>query len=1166
MPAPRSPRRARLAVLVSAALALTGLQMLAAAAAQADVTSKISTFPYAQNWSDTGLITANDNWSGVTGVQGYLGQDLTTATGTDPQTLTAESAVANDTDVIANQTSPTITSGGVAEFDGIADPTIALQGSGTADAPYVAFHLDLTALTGVQFSFDARDIDPTSDDAAQPIAVQYRVGTSGAFTNLPAGFIADATTAGTATQVTHKDVPLPASTDNQGDVFVRVITANAVGSDEWVGIDNIAIATGGTSAPLAATAPGTKTGVVGQPITPFQLQATGGTPDYHWTATGLPAWVTVADDGTVSGTPTDTGTFTGTVTVTDSAGTPDSDSQPITFTISPAPTPIPIADIQGTTDTSPYNNQTVTTQGVVTAAYKTGGFNGFYIQTPGTPNTPGASDAVFVFSSAATALVHLNDSVQVTGKVSEFNHTTEIAPASVSDVTVLDSSLGTVTPLSAQWSDLDTDAKKEAHEGELVAPQGDFTVTDNYNTNFYGEIELAAGDQMLKQPTDVGTPGSQAAQDAAAYNTVHQVFLDDGASWSYTATSHSSDPMPWLTPATPVSDGAKVTFHQPVVLEFRNSQWDFQPQQQVTGDGSTVATFSDMRTANAAPANVGGDVRLATFNMENFFTTTGDEFVSSGQGTCTFYKDRQGNEITDNNCTTTGGGPGPRGAATDAAYQKQLNKELVGIDGLGASVVSLEEVENAVKFGESRDATVSALVDALNAKDGAGTWAYVPSPAAGDLPPVGEQDVIRTAFIYKPAAITPVGVSHVLTGDSDDGQPFSIAREPMAQGFKATGARDSDAFMVVANHLKSKGADADSLFSDCGPGGTIGVSPGTGDDENTDPVYDQGAFNCSRVHQVHDMWTWAQQQAQNLGTDRVFLVGDFNAYDHEDPIEYLYGQGFTDLASTYDASHSSYSYGGLEGSLDHVLASPAALAMVTGATIWQIDAQESVAFAYSRDNYNITQLYDGTAPWATSDHDPEIVGLDFPEESPTTTTAGDVSVSYGQAASVPVTVTSPGGTPSGTVQLMDGTTVVATGSLDAAGKVTLTVPARAYPPGTRTLTVKYAGDATHVASEKTLTLSVTKASSTTTAKVKPKHPKKNHKVKLKVTVDGANGVQATGKVEVKLDGEKYTGTLVNGRVMLKTGRLGKGSYQARVVYLGDADVAGSRTKVKFTVS
>jgi predicted extracellular nuclease len=562
--------------------------------------------------------------------------------------------------------------------------------------------------------------------------------------------------------------------------------------------------------------------------------------------------------------------------------------------------------------------------------------------------------------------------VALTGVVSEYQGETELSVANAAAVTELGTQLPAVQPTRLRWGALDSDAEREAHEGELLAPVGAFTVTDNYNTNFYGEVELAAGRRMLRQPTDVGPAGSPAAQAQAAYNASHAIFLDDGSSWTYNATNHSSDPLPWLTRSTPVSDGAAVSFHQPLVLDYRNKQWNLQPLSQVSGDGSAVATFSDMRTAKAAPADVGGTARLATFNMENFFTTTGQEFVAANAGArCTYYNDRAGTPISDNTCTFADGSPGPRGAATAVAYQKQLAKELVGIDGLGASIVSLEEVENSAKFGEPRDATVAALVGALNAKDGAGTWAYVPSPTPADLPPLAEQDVIRTAFIYRPADVTPVGASHVLSDDSGSGEAFSIAREPLAQGFRAAGGRHGrgKTFMVVANHLKSKGADAAGLFSDC---------PGGDDSENTDPAYDQGGFNCTRVHQVKDMWAWAQEQARALGTARVFLVGDFNAYDHEDPIEYLDAQGFTDLASRYDPAHSSYSYGGLEGSLDHVLASPAALRMVTGATVWQIDAQESVAFAYSRDNYNVTQLYDATDAFATSDHDPEVVGLALP--------------------------------------------------------------------------------------------------------------------------------------------------------------------------------------------
>ncbi|MBI2243264.1 MAG: ExeM/NucH family extracellular endonuclease, partial [Nocardioides sp.] len=580
------------------------------------------------------------------------------------------------------------------------------------------------------------------------------------------------------------------------------------------------------------------------------------------------------------------------------AGAPDPQNSSGGTTEPPAePTAATIAEIQGTGDTSPLVGETVVTEGVVTAAYPSGGYNGFYLQTPGTPDTPGASDAVFVYGSAATATVAIGDSVEVTGDVSEFNGTTEIS-AAAADVVDLTDPLGTVSPLDVPWSELDTAAEKESHEGELVTPQGAFTVSDNYDTNFYASFTLAAGDHPLVQPTDVVDAQDTAAVAAVqADNAARTITLDDGASINFNSSANKGIPLPWLSQDNPVRIGSAVTFHQPLVLEYRNSMWNLQPTSQVTGAGTDVATFTNTRTA--APEAVGGDIRLATFN---------------GLGTCTYYNDRAGNHITVNRCGTDAS-PGPRGAADDVNLQRQQAKIVAAIDNLGASIVSLEEIENSVKFGLDRDYAVSTLVDALNAAAGSGVWAYAPSPDAADLPTVAEQDVIRTAFIYKPADVSLVGPSHVLTGSA----AFADAREPLAQGFKATGAPDADAFLVIVNHFKSKGS---------------GVDDGTG----------QGNANPDRIAQAEALSDFATQVAAGLDTDAVFLTGDFNSYTQEDPLQVLYGAGYDNLESTTDPEETTYSFDGLAGSLDHVLASPAAAAMVTGVDIWNINADESIAF------------------------------------------------------------------------------------------------------------------------------------------------------------------------------------------------------------------------------
>ena len=116
---------------------------------------------------------------------------------------------------------------------------MALQGSGTADAPSLVLYLDATGRQNVRVQFNVRDIDGSADNATQQLNVQYRIGESGAWTNVTGGYFADVTTAGTATQVTAVDVTLPAAANNQAQVQVRIMTTNAGGSDEWVGIDDI---------------------------------------------------------------------------------------------------------------------------------------------------------------------------------------------------------------------------------------------------------------------------------------------------------------------------------------------------------------------------------------------------------------------------------------------------------------------------------------------------------------------------------------------------------------------------------------------------------------------------------------------------------------------------------------------------------------------------------------------------------------------------------------------------------------------------------------------------------------------------------------------------------------------------------------------------------------
>ena len=201
-----------------------------------------ATLPFVQGWADTGRISADDDWSGVAGIVGYRGDGLAGEPGSDPRGVTADGA-GTPVDVTANLTDPRAVglAAGVAEFE-LPDPVVAIQGSATASAPHLVISLDTRERAGVTVRLLVRDIDSTAHDAVEPVALQYRVGAEGAFAAVPGGWVPDATTGpGEASRVSRVSATLPAPADGQPLVQVRVITTNAVGQDEWVGIDDIEV-------------------------------------------------------------------------------------------------------------------------------------------------------------------------------------------------------------------------------------------------------------------------------------------------------------------------------------------------------------------------------------------------------------------------------------------------------------------------------------------------------------------------------------------------------------------------------------------------------------------------------------------------------------------------------------------------------------------------------------------------------------------------------------------------------------------------------------------------------------------------------------------------------------------------------------------------------------
>jgi predicted extracellular nuclease len=448
--------------------------------------NSFQTLPFSQNWTNTGLITTDDNWTGVPGIIGYRGDALTGATGADPQLIVADGS-ATPVDVNANRSDPDVfATGGVTEFDGIANPVVALNGSGTADAPHIVIHLNTTGTTNINVTYNLRDIDGSVDNAVQPVALQYRIGATGNYTNLPAGFIADATTGGAATLVTPVNVTLPVACENQAQVELRVMTTNAVGNDEWVGIDDISV-TGTTGGPptlgindvsQAETDSGTTTFTFTVSLTSpagaggvtFDIATADGTAQDDNPATEDNDYVAKSETGRTITSGNSSAMFTVDVNgdtnvepnetffvnVTNITGATAGDVQGQGTITNDDVTLTQIHTIQGSGDTTPIPGNAFTT-GIVTLLRTSsnagaGVASGFFLQTPdaNADADPNTSEGIFVFTSSvptynspASTPVAVGDELTVTGTATEFNGLTEIN--SVTNMT----RVGTGNPLPA---------------------------------------------------------------------------------------------------------------------------------------------------------------------------------------------------------------------------------------------------------------------------------------------------------------------------------------------------------------------------------------------------------------------------------------------------------------------------------------------------------------------------------------------------------------------------------------------------------------------------------------------------------------------------------------------------------------------------------------------
>lgn len=631
-----------------------------------------------------------------------------------------------------------------------------------------------------------------------------------------------------------------------------------------------------------------------------------------------------------------------------------------------------ISTIQGDGFESPMDGmQGVTVEAVVTHV----NFSGFYLQEEATDSdgNVATSEGIYVFSGDGHG-VEVGDLVQVTGTVDEYFGLTELTD--VTDITEI--STGATVP-DYTTVEFGTDAL-EQFEGMLVsmsaAPSDDpLTVIENYNLARYGEVVLSSGVQL--QPTQIYDAQTEAAEIEAllAENAANRLVIEDGSGlqnpdeFQFIANDTAGDNGNGYLDAgdTFTEDGPTLRLgaemDAPIngVLTYQFGDWTMN-----LSEGERLSVDPDTNTRPDAPDDVGGNLQVASFNVLNYFTTL------------------SGNTGPDGSVEV-------RGADNPDELARQTAKMVEAMEGTGAEVFALQEVEN------DGGTAVSTVASELSTASGRNFQAVTFADAGGFI----GSDAITTGIVYDDAAVnllhadyivfeessaeTTYELANVLMSamDSDEVGDFDRNRPSVAATFEdeLTG----ETFTVVSSHFKSKGAsgldelaeNAQAYLDSGGAGFTQADIDALRADPNFDQGDGQGFWNAARTDAAGELYDFISEDYNGGGVSNVLYLGDMNAYAEEDPVQSMDTDGLIDLIDSFIGQENAYSYvfDGQRGTLDQGFADAELAAHVTGATEWHINADEPGLFNY--DTTYTNPAFFNEDPYAASDHDPLIVGLDL---------------------------------------------------------------------------------------------------------------------------------------------------------------------------------------------
>ncbi len=639
-------------------------------------------------------------------------------------------------------------------------------------------------------------------------------------------------------------------------------------------------------------------------------------------------------------------------------------------------TPLTIAQIQGNALRSPHDGERVVTEGIVTALKFN---NGFFLQAANDDGDASTSDGVFVFtSSAPPASAAVGNRVRVTGKVEEF------VPAS--NVNQL-----TITEISGPIVEL-------LENGVALPAPVELTAADLSPTATPGTLERLEGMRVRVPQSVVVGPSEGRIDEDDATATSDGVFY----------VTLPQVPTPFREPGIGVMDAALATLppgKNPPLFDTNQERLMVRSRGQVgafalsVDTGANVAgllgvldyfagTWALLPDTATPPTAGGGRLPQAVNDADSDAITVG------GFNLLRFF-----DEVDDNN-----GAPTIKPEALD----KRLGKTAAAIcDYLKTpDILGVVEVENLRVLGQLADRINAACPSAPQ---------YVPYLSQGN-----DVGGINVGFLVS-TRNTGTGISRVdvrevvqfgkdaTLGNPDGSTSLLNDRPPLllrAYVHHANGAVYP--LTVIVNHLRSLN-DIDS------------VAPGSGG-WSTDGARVRG----KRGAQAAYLAGLVQQLQQTNPSEKIVLVGDFNAFEFNDGYVDVLGvikgtEAAEDQVLSYvdsplttplidgseliadPAQRYSYVYQGSAQTLDHVLVNEA---VVLGAS--------SVTVEHARINadFGVDHFGDTSLPLRVSDHDPVRISIRVPEfrsaDLAVTASATPATLRAGQLATWSATVNNAG--------------------------------------------------------------------------------------------------------------------------------------------------------------